>query len=106
MNCECSVISAWQASERQCSLSFTTGRKGNAGQVPALLKSALPPWWSTNCSVIWSETHLERNSLVAAQHAMEMFRRSFTNGSARKCLLRLSVRVINILAEIRTLHTT
>jgi hypothetical protein len=37
---------------------------------------------------------------------MEMFRRSLPNGSARNRLLRLSKRLIKILAEIRKLHTT
>jgi hypothetical protein len=46
------------------------------------------------------------DSLVAAQHVMEMFRRSLTNGDARKRLLRLSIRLIKILAEIRNLQTT
>jgi hypothetical protein len=46
------------------------------------------------------------HSLTAAQHVMEMFRRSLPNGSARNRLLRLSKRLIKILAEIRKLHTT
>jgi hypothetical protein len=46
------------------------------------------------------------DALVAAQHLMEMFRRSLTNGTARNRLLRLSKRIIKILAEIRKLHTT
>ena len=46
------------------------------------------------------------DSLIAAQHLMEMFRRSLPNGNARKRLLRLSIRLIKILAEIRNLHTT
>jgi hypothetical protein len=46
------------------------------------------------------------DALTAAQHVMEMFRRSLTNGNARKRLLRLSIRLIKILAEIRELHTT
>jgi site-specific recombinase XerD len=44
--------------------------------------------------------------LLAAQHLMEMFRRSLPNGKARKRLLRLSNRLIKILAEIRKLQTT
>ena len=46
------------------------------------------------------------DALIAAQHVMEMFRRSLTNGSARNRLLRLSKRLIKILAEIRKLRTT
>jgi len=46
------------------------------------------------------------DSLIAAQHAMEMFRRSLPNGHARTRLLRLSNRLIKILAEIRQLQTT
>jgi site-specific recombinase XerD len=45
------------------------------------------------------------DSLVAAQHVMEMFRRSLPNGNARNRLLRLSVRLIKILTEIRNLQT-
>jgi hypothetical protein len=45
------------------------------------------------------------DSLIATQHLMEMFRQSLTT-NARKRLLRLSVRLIKILAEIRKLHTT
>ena len=37
---------------------------------------------------------------------MEMFRRSMPNGSARNRLLRLSKRLIKILAEIRKLPNT
>ena len=39
-------------------------------------------------------------------HVMEMFRRSMPNGSARNRLLRLSKRLIKILAEIRKLPNT
>ena len=46
------------------------------------------------------------DSLVAAQHIMEMFRRSLPNGNPRNRLLRLSVRLIKILTEIRKLQTT
>ena len=46
------------------------------------------------------------DSLLAAQHVMEMFRRSLPNGSDRNRLLRLSKRLIKILAEIRKLRTT
>jgi site-specific recombinase XerD len=46
------------------------------------------------------------DSLVAAQHVMEMFRRSLPNGNARNRLLRLSIRLIKILTEIRKLQTT
>ena len=44
--------------------------------------------------------------LIAAQHTMEMFRRSLPTGPARNRLLRLSKRIFNILAEIRKLRTT
>ena len=46
------------------------------------------------------------DSLMAAQHLMEMFRRSLPNGNAPNRLLRLSNRLIKILAEIRKLQTT
>jgi site-specific recombinase XerD len=44
--------------------------------------------------------------LLAAQHLMEMFRRSLTNANARKRLLRLANRLSKILTEIRKLKTT
>ena len=44
------------------------------------------------------------DALVAAQHLMEMFRRSLTT-NARKRLLRLSIRLIKILAEIKNLQS-
>jgi hypothetical protein len=46
------------------------------------------------------------DALLAAQHVMEMFRRSLPNRNARRRLLRLSVRLIKILTEIRNLPTT
>lgn len=46
------------------------------------------------------------DSLIAAQHVIEMFRRSLPKGQARDRLLRLSIRLIKILAEIRKLQTT
>jgi hypothetical protein len=45
------------------------------------------------------------DSLLAAQHVMEMFRRSLLNGSTRDRLHRLSNRLIKILTEIRKLRT-
>ena len=44
--------------------------------------------------------------LIAAQHIMEMFRRSLPNGHTRNRVLRLSKRLFKILAEIRKLRTT
>ena len=44
--------------------------------------------------------------LIAAQHIMEMFRRSLPNGHARNRVLRLSKRLFKILAEIRNLRST
>jgi len=46
------------------------------------------------------------DSLHVAQHVMEMFRRTLPVGSTRNRLLRLSKRLIKILAEIRKLETT
>jgi hypothetical protein len=45
------------------------------------------------------------DALVADQHVMEMFRRSPTT-NARKRLLRLSIRLIKILAEIKSSRAT
>ena len=43
------------------------------------------------------------DSLLAAQHVLEMFRRSLPKGSSRECLDRLSNRVTKILSEARNL---
>ena len=44
------------------------------------------------------------DTLLAAQHVLEMFRRSLPNGNARSCLDRLANRLTKILAEIRKLQ--
>lgn len=46
------------------------------------------------------------DSLLAAQHVLEMFRRPLPNGSSRSCLDRLSNRLTKILTEARKLRTT
>jgi site-specific recombinase XerD len=46
------------------------------------------------------------DALLAAQHVMEMVRRSLPNGNPRNRLLRLSIRLIKILTEIRNFPTT
>jgi len=45
------------------------------------------------------------DSLQAAQHALEMFRRALPIGAARRCLARLSNRLTKIAAEARKLGT-
>jgi hypothetical protein len=45
------------------------------------------------------------DSLVAAQHRLEMFRRPFPNADLRNCLDRLSNRLTKIVAEVRRLTT-
>ena len=45
------------------------------------------------------------DSLLAAQHALEMFRRALPIGAARRCLARLSNRLTKITAEARKLGT-
>jgi len=45
------------------------------------------------------------DSLVAAQHVLEMFRRALPNGDTRDCLDRLSNRLTKIVAEARKLAT-
>lgn len=46
------------------------------------------------------------DSLLTAQHVLEMFRRTLPNGASRDCLARLSNRLTKILAEVRKLHTS
>ena len=46
------------------------------------------------------------DSLVATQHALEIFSRSLPNGETRNRLARLANRFTKILAELRKLHTT
>ena len=43
------------------------------------------------------------DSLLAAQHVLEMFRRALPKGSSRDCLDRLSNRLTKILSEARKL---
>jgi hypothetical protein len=43
------------------------------------------------------------DSLLAAQHVLEMFRRALPNGPSRACLDRLSNRLTKILGEARNL---
>jgi integrase len=45
------------------------------------------------------------DSLLAAQHVLEMFRRALPHGPSRSCLDRLSNRLTKILSEARKLHT-
>jgi site-specific recombinase XerD len=45
------------------------------------------------------------DSLLAAQHVLEMFRRALPNGSSRSCLDRLTNRLTKILSETRKLST-
>jgi site-specific recombinase XerD len=47
-----------------------------------------------------------RDALIAAQHLMEMFRRSLPNGDMRSCFKRLSNRLSKILAQIKRLSNT
>ena len=44
------------------------------------------------------------DSLLAAQHVLEMFRRTLPNGTSRRCLDRLSNRLTKILSEARKLR--
>ncbi len=46
------------------------------------------------------------DSLLAAQHVLEMFRRPLPKGASRSCLDRLSNRLTKILTEARKLRTT
>ena len=45
------------------------------------------------------------DSLLAAQHSMEMFRRALSEGHPRRCLDRLSNRLTKILSQLRKLDT-
>ncbi len=45
------------------------------------------------------------DSLLGAQHVLEMFRRTLTNGTSRRRLDRLSNRLTKILSEARKLPT-
>ena len=45
------------------------------------------------------------DSLLAAQHVLEMFRRTLPKGASRECLDRLANRLTKILSEARKLPT-
>jgi integrase len=66
----------------------------------------LAPQPKTPTALVRADLNGLIESLVAAQHVMEMFRRSLSNSHARNRLLRLSIRLIKILTEIRKLQTT
>jgi integrase len=65
----------------------------------------LVPQPKTSAAVARSGISGVIDSLVAAQHTLEMFRRALPNGGARNCLDRLSNRLTKILAEARKLAT-
>ncbi len=46
------------------------------------------------------------DSVLASQHALEMFRRPLPKGTSRSCLDRLSNRLTKILKEARELRTS
>lgn len=46
------------------------------------------------------------DSLLVAQHSLEMFRRTLPDASPRHCLNRLSNRISKLLFEIRKFHTS
>jgi len=46
------------------------------------------------------------DSLLAAKHVLEMFRRTLPKGTSRDGLARLSNRLSKIIAELRTLRTS
>jgi site-specific recombinase XerD len=66
----------------------------------------LAPQPKTPTALVRADLNGLIESLVAAQHVMEMFRRSLSSGDARNRLRRLSIRLIKILTEIRKLQTT
>ena len=45
------------------------------------------------------------DALLSAQHVLEMFRRTLSDGASRRCLDRLSNRLSKIVAEMRKLTT-
>ena len=45
------------------------------------------------------------DSLLAAQHVLEKFRRVLSHGASRACLDRLANRLAKIVSETRKLHT-
>jgi integrase len=65
----------------------------------------LVPQPTTALSIIRTGLNGVIDSLVAAQHRLEMFRRTLQNGGVRHCLDRLSNRLTKIVAEVRKLPT-
>jgi len=65
----------------------------------------LVPQPKTALALLQTGLHGVIDSLLAAQHALEMFRRSLPIGSARRRLDRLSNRLTKIAAEARKLDT-
>jgi integrase len=65
----------------------------------------LIPQPKTSLSSVRSGLNGVIDSLVAAQHRLEMYRRPLPNGDARNCFDRLSNRLAKIVAEARKLRT-
>ena len=65
----------------------------------------LVPQPKTSFAHIRTGLHGVIDSLQAAQHALEMFRRTLPIGAARSCLDRLSNRLMKIVTETRKLRT-
>ena len=65
----------------------------------------LAPQPTTSLTILRTGLDGVIDSLRAAQHALEMFRRALPIGAARRCLARLSNRLTKITAEARKLGT-
>ena len=81
-----------------------------------MISSGNSSWLAQNLGILFRsrECRLPRfelasteciDSLLAAQHVLEMFRRSLPNGTSRRRLDRLSNRLTKILSEARKLAT-
>ena len=65
----------------------------------------LAPQPTTSLTILRTGLDGVIDSLLAAQHALEMFRRALPMGAARSCLERLSNRLTKIVTETRKLRT-
>ena len=82
----------------------------SAPSVSEWLFDAVEPWNHSSPRPVGQNPfganfRVRRYSLLAAQHALEMFRRALPISAARSCLDQLSNRLTKIAAEARKLRT-
>jgi len=84
---------------------FCLGAQARNGVGRELRRSHLAPQPKASFASLRTGLGGVIDSLLAAQHVLEMFRRALPDGPSRRCLDRLSNRLSKILSEARQLAT-